>query len=126
MKLEKSKKNILWIVVGIVLINGIGITVVFPLLPFYLGNYLPASQIVVGMSALASVYAVCTFFAAPIFGALSDRYGRKKILIISLLGSVIGYVLFGIGGSLWVLFLGRIIDGLTAGNIGTLFCLHNR
>jgi len=55
------------------------------------------------------------------FGALSDRYGRKIILIISLLGSAVGYVLFGIGGSLWVLFLGRIIDGLTAGNVSTLF-----
>ena len=120
-KSEKSKNNILWIIVGIVLINGIGITVVLPLLPFLLGNYLPDSQIVIGMSALASVFAVCTFFAAPVFGALSDRYGRKKILIISLLGSVIGYVLFGIGGSIWVLFLGRIIDGLTAGNISTLF-----
>jgi len=115
------RKNFLWIIVGIVLMNGIGMTVVFPLLPFLLGNYLPASQIVVGMSALASVFAACTFFAAPIFGALSDRYGRKKILIISLLGSVIGYILFGIGGALWVLFLGRIIDGLTAGNISTLF-----
>jgi DHA1 family tetracycline resistance protein-like MFS transporter len=101
--------------------NGIGMTVVFPLLPFLLGSYLPASQIVIGMSALASVFAACTFFAAPIFGALSDRYGRKKILIISLLGSVLGYILFGIGGALWVLFLGRIIDGLTAGNISTLF-----
>ena len=115
------RNNFLWIIVGIVLMNGIGMTVVFPLLPFLLGNYLPASQIVVGMSALASVFAACTFFAAPIFGALSDRYGRKKILIISLLGSVIGYILFGIGGALWVLFLGRIIDGLTAGNISTLF-----
>ena len=115
------RKNKLWIIVGIVLMNGIGMTVVFPLLPFLLGNYLPASQIVVGMSALASVFAACTFFAAPIFGALSDRYGRKKILIISLLGSVIGYILFGIGGALWVLFLGRIIDGLTAGNISTMF-----
>ncbi|MBZ9637672.1 MFS transporter [Clostridium sp. FP1] len=115
------RKNFLWIIVGIVLMNGIGMTVVFPLLPFLLGNYLPASQIVVGMSALASVFAACTFFAAPIFGALSDRYGRKKILIISLLGSAIGYILFGIGGSLWVLFMGRIIDGLTAGNISTLF-----
>jgi DHA1 family tetracycline resistance protein-like MFS transporter len=115
------RKNILWIIIGIVLMNGIGMTVVFPLLPFLLGNYLPASQIVVGMSALASVFAACTFLAAPIFGALSDRYGRKKILIISLLGSVIGYILFGIGGALWVLFLGRIIDGLTAGNISTLF-----
>ncbi len=115
------RKKTLWVIVGIVLMNGIGMTVVFPLLPFLLGSYLPASQIVVGMSALASVFAACTFFAAPIFGALSDRYGRKKILIISLLGSVLGYILFGIGGALWVLFLGRIIDGLTAGNISTLF-----
>jgi len=114
-------KNYLWIIVGIVLMNGIGMTVVFPLLPFLIGTYLPASKIVVGMSALASVFAACTFFAAPIFGALSDRYGRKRILIISLLGSVIGYILFGIGGALWVLFLGRIIDGLTAGNISILF-----
>ena len=101
--------------------NGIGMTAVLPLLPFLLGIYLPASQIVVGMSALASVFAACTFLAAPIFGALSDRFGRKKILIICLLGSVLGYILFGIGGALWVLFLGRIIDGLTAGNISTLF-----
>ena len=115
------RKNFLWITVGIVLMNGIGMTVVFPLLPFLLGSYLPASQIVIGMSALASVFAACTFLAAPILGALSDRYGRKKILIISLLGSVVGYILFGIGGALWVLFLGRIIDGLTAGNISTLF-----
>lgn len=115
------RKNTLWVIVGIVLMNGIGMTVVFPLLPFLLGSYLPSSQIVIGMSALASVFAACTFFAAPIFGALSDRYGRKKILIISLLGSVIGYILFGMGGALWVLFLGRIIDGLTAGNISTLF-----
>jgi DHA1 family tetracycline resistance protein-like MFS transporter len=85
------------------------------------GQYLPSRQIVIGMSALMSVFACCTFFAAPVFGALSDRYGRKNILIISLLGSTIGYVLFGIGGALWILFLGRIIDGFTAGNISTLF-----
>ena len=115
------RNKFLWIIVGIVLMNGIGMTVVFPLLPFLLESYLPASQIVVGMSALASVFAACTFFAAPIFGALSDHYGRKKILIISLFGSVVGYILFGIGGAMWVLFLGRIIDGLTAGNISALF-----
>ena len=116
------KTNIrLWIIVGIVLLNSIGLSVVLPLLPFMVGKYLPSQQVVIGMSALMSVFAACTFFAAPIFGALSDRYGRKSILIISLLGSVVGYVLFGIAGALWLLFLGRIIDGLTAGNISILF-----
>lgn len=106
---------------GVVLLNSIGFSVVLPLLPFLVGKYLPSQQVVVGMSALMSVFAACTFFAAPVLGALSDRYGRKSILIISLLGSVTGYILFGIGGALWILFLGRIIDGLTAGNISTLF-----
>lgn len=117
----KTKKMTLWIIVGIVLLNSVGFSIVLPLLPFLVGKYLPSQQVVVGMSALMSVFAACTFFAAPVFGALSDRYGRKNILIISLLGSVVGYVLFGIGGALWILFVGRIIDGLTAGNISTLF-----
>lgn len=115
----RSKKQ-LWIIIGIVALNSIGMSVVLPLLPFIVGKYLPPGQVVFGMSALLSVFAACTFFAAPVLGALSDRYGRKNILIISLLGSVTGYVLFGIGGALWILFLGRIIDGLTAGNISTL------
>jgi len=102
-------------------LNSIGLSIVLPLLPFIVGKYLPFQQVVVGMSALMSVFAACTFIAAPALGALSDRYGRKNILIVSLMGSVIGYVLFGIGGALWILFLGRIIDGLTAGNISTLF-----
>jgi MFS transporter, DHA1 family, tetracycline resistance protein len=117
----KTKKMNLWIIVVIVLLNSIGLSIVLPLLPFLVGQYLPSQQVVVGMSALMSVFAACSFFAAPVFGALSDRYGRKNILLISLLGSVIGYVLFGIGGALWILFLGRIIDGLTAGNISILF-----
>ena len=78
-------------------------------------------QVALGLNALVSVYAFCEFFSAPVFGALSDRFGRKPILIVSLLGSAIGYLVLGIGGALWVLFLGRIVDGLTAGNISTLF-----
>lgn len=117
----KPSKRFLWLIVGIVLLYGIGMTIVFPLLPFLLENYLPDSQVVVGMGGLAAVYALCTFFTAPILGALSDRYGRKPILVASLLGTVVGYVLFGLGGALWILFVGRIIDGLTAGDVTTLF-----
>ncbi|MEP6674771.1 MAG: MFS transporter [Ferruginibacter sp.] len=119
--LFQNKKRNLWIIVGITVLNAIGMTIVFPLFPFLLGLYVPATDIPFTMSALVSVFAVCTFFAAPIFGALSDRYGRKSILLISLLGSAAGYVLLGAGGALWVLFLGRIIDGLTAGNQSALF-----
>lgn len=116
-----NNKRTLWIIVGITVLNAIGMTIVFPLFPFLLGLYVPAKDIPFTMSALVSVFAVCTFFAAPVFGALSDRYGRKPILLFSLLGSAIGYILLGAGGALWVLFLGRIIDGVTAGNQSALF-----
>ncbi|MGN6476691.1 MAG: MFS transporter [Flavipsychrobacter sp.] len=117
----KQNKSKLWIIIVIVSLNSIGMSIVLPLLPFIVGKYLPSQHIAAGMGMLMSAFAASTFFSAPVMGALSDKYGRKPILVISLLGSVIGYVLFGIGGSLWVLFLGRIIDGLTAGNITALF-----
>lgn len=116
-----NKKRNLWIIVGITVLNAIGMTIVLPLFPFLLEKYVPAERVAVVMSILVSVFAAATFFAAPVFGALSDRYGRKPILLVSLLGSAIGYLLLGVGGALWVLFLGRIIDGLTAGNQSALF-----
>ncbi|EKT4527461.1 MFS transporter [Flavobacterium psychrophilum] len=120
-KLLLNKKRNLWIIVGITVLNAIGMTIVLPLFPFLLEKYVPSKDVATVMSILVSVFAVSTFFAAPIFGALSDRYGRKLILLVSLFGSAVGYFLLGIGGSLWVLFLGRIIDGLTAGNQSALF-----
>lgn len=69
---------------------------------------------------LAGTFSLCTFLAAPILGQLSDNFGRKKILSLSLLGTSIGYVIFALGviyHSIPLLFLGRIIDGLTGGNI---------
>lgn len=52
---------------------------------------------------------------------MSDKYGRRPLLLVCLLGSAIGYFVFGIGGALWVLFVGRIIEGITGGSIGTIF-----
>ncbi len=116
----KQKTQSFGIILGIVALNSIGYSIVLPLLPFIVGKYLPPQHVVVGMGLLLSVFAACTFFSAPVLGALSDKYGRKSILIISLSGSVIGYILFGAGNALWILFLGRIIDGITAGNMSTL------
>ena len=70
---------------------------------------------------LSASYAACQFLAAPGLGLFSDRFGRRPILLICLFGSAVGYLLFGLGGALWVFFLGRVIDGLTGGNISILF-----
>nr|MBS9407747.1 MFS transporter [Streptococcus oralis] len=61
------------------------------------------------------------FFSAPALGVLSDKYGRRPLLLICLFGSAIGYLVFGVGGALWVLFAGRIIEGITGGSISTIF-----
>ena len=100
----------------------LGVSLVFPVLPFIVLQYVSRpSQGALVIGALGASYALLAFFSAPVLGALSDAYGRRPILLLSLLGSAAGYVIFGIGGSLWVLFLGRGIDGLTAGSTGALF-----
>lgn len=98
-----------------------GHTIIIPVIPFIIGNYVTADHVALMVGLLISVYAFCQFAAAPFLGALSDRFGRRPILLASLVGSVLGYIVFGIGGALWMFFLGRIIDGLTGGNISTLF-----
>ncbi|AKN29879.1 MFS transporter [Clostridium carboxidivorans P7] len=105
-----------------VFLCGIGFSIIAPVVPFLVKPYIsnPGDQAIV-VTLLTSVYAVCMFFAAPGLGALSDKYGRRPVLLICLLGSAIGYLIFGIGGALWVLFLGRIIDGITGGTISTIF-----
>jgi DHA1 family tetracycline resistance protein-like MFS transporter len=105
-----------------VFLCGIGFTIIAPVVPFIVQPYIsiPGEQAIV-VTLLTSVYAVCVFLAAPGLGALSDRYGRRPVLLVCLLGSAIGYLVFGIGGALWVLFAGRIIDGITGGTISTIF-----
>lgn len=105
-----------------VFLCGMGFSIISPVVPFLVEPYVSsASEQAFFVTLLTSVYAVCVFFVAPGLGALSDRYGRRPILLICLLGSSIGYLIFGIGGSIWVLFLGRIIDGVTGGSISTIF-----
>lgn len=102
-------------------LTGLGFTIITPVIPFMVQPYANAHNQAIIVTLLSSIYAVCTFFAAPGLGALSDRYGRKPVLLACLAGSALGYLIFGFAGALWVLFLGRIIDGLTGGNIVALF-----
>lgn len=104
-----------------VLLFGIGFGLTTPVIPYLIEPYMKGGTspaLTIGL--LTFIYALCVFFAAPGLGVLSDRFGRKPVLIVCLIGSAVGYVVFGIGGALWVLFLGRIIDGLTGGNISTI------
>ncbi|MFL5656598.1 MAG: MFS transporter [Ktedonobacteraceae bacterium] len=116
-----SRKAVTFLVVTAFL-NAMGIGILGPVSPFivqrYTGNPNTLATVV---GWLVSSYAICQFVAAPALGKLSDRFGRRPLLLICLLGSAIGYLLFGLGGALWVLFLGRIIDGLTGGNMSILF-----
>lgn len=105
-----------------VFLCGIGFSIIMPVVPFLVYPYTssPGEQATV-VTLLTSVYAFCVFFTAPVLGTLSDKYGRRPLLLVCLLGSAIGYFIFGIGGALWVLFAGRIIEGITGGSIGTIF-----
>ena len=105
-----------------VFLCGIGFSIITPVVPFLVQSYTSnAGEQAIVVTLLTSVYAVCVFLAAPGLGALSDKYGRRPLLLICLLGSAIGYLIFGTGGALWVLFVGRIIEGITGGSISTIF-----
>jgi MFS transporter, DHA1 family, tetracycline resistance protein len=116
----KTKRAVIALAV-LVFLNVAGFTLIFPVIPFLVGRYVRPQEVGLYVGLIVSAFALCAFFAAPVLGALSDRYGRRPILMLSLLGSAIGYVIFGIGGALWILFAGRIVDGLTAGNISTVY-----
>lgn len=103
-------------------LNTMGAGILSPVLPFIVQRYISNQHtLALAVGWLVAAYALCQFVAAPGLGALSDRFGRRPLLLFCLLGSAIGYALFGLGGVLWVLFLGRIIDGLTGGNVSILF-----
>lgn len=98
----------------IVLVDVLGFTIVIPLLGLYAEKF-GATPLVA--TSLVSVYAVCSLVSTPIIGRLSDQYGRKPLLMISQTGTCAGFVMLGFSSSLWMVFVGRVLDGLTAGNL---------
>jgi MFS family permease len=97
-----------------VLVDVFGMTLVIPLLAIYAESF-HATPLQAMM--LVSVYAGCQLFAGPIIGHISDRVGRKPMLLISQLGTFIGFIVMARASALWMLYVARILDGATAGNL---------
>lgn len=116
MKSTSAPRAALAFLFGVVLLDVIGMSMLFPVAAYIVRAY---NSDALTVTLLSVIYAAGQFIATPILGSLSDRYGRRPVLLLSLLGSAGGYVLFGLGGALWILFLSRLIDGLTGGNIST-------
>ena len=104
-----------------VFLNFAGFTLIVPVLPFSVARYVAAPDVACWVSLILAAYALCSFIAAPLLGADSDRFGRRPVVLLSLCGSALGFAKFGVGGALWVLVAGRVIEGLTVGSISALY-----
>jgi DHA1 family tetracycline resistance protein-like MFS transporter len=112
------KRSPLLVIFVTVFIDLVGFGIVIPVLPFYVeGTKFNASPRAVGL--LFASYSIMQLIFTPILGRMSDRYGRRPILFFSLLGTSLGFFILGFATTLWMLFAGRIIDGITGGNIST-------
>ena len=128
----QKKNNILLPVFLTVFIDMLGIGIIIPVLPalffdtdnsFFAESMSYESRSVIYGFLLAS-FPFMQFFGAPILGALSDKHGRKPLLMVSLIGTMVGYFLFAIAllqGHLWLLFFSRLLPGFTGGNISIVY-----
>lgn len=104
----------LFSIILVVFIDLLGFSLILPLLPYYAKTF-NANQTTTGI--LIASYALMQLIGAPILGRLSDRFGRRPVLLISVFGTFLGFLLLGFANTLWMLFASRIIDGLTGGNL---------
>ena len=108
-------KRVLPIIV-IVLVDLIGLSIIVPLMPYFAARF---SVTPLSIGILQATYPLMQFIGAPILGRLSDRFGRRPILIVSQIGTLAGFILLGFSNTLWLLFISRIIDGLSGANMST-------
>jgi multidrug resistance protein len=106
--------RIIWVLVLIAIINSMGFGIIIPLLYPY-GKKFGVTEHTIGL--LTAAFSIAQFFATPVLGSLSDKWGRKPLLVISLIGTVASFIMFGFANSIFMLFAARILDGLTGGNI---------
>ncbi|MFN2147857.1 MAG: MFS transporter [Anaerolineales bacterium] len=100
----------------IVVIDLLGLTIIIPLMPLYAASF-GANPFMIGL--LGAAYPITQFVGAPLLGRFSDRWGRRPVLLISQIGTLIGFLVLGFSDALWLLFLARMIDGISGANIAT-------
>lgn len=113
---DGSNRRSLLLIFSVMLMDVIGITLLSPVAPQIVMRYSDSALMV---TMVMVIYASGQFFAAPFLGKIGDKIGRRPVLLLSLVGQSLGYFVFGLGGALWVLLLGRLIGGITSGNIST-------
>lgn len=113
---DKARQKAKFTILLTAFLDILGFSIIIPQLAVYAAQF-GATPLLTGI--LASVYSMMGFLFTPVWGRLSDRYGRRPILLVSIFGTAIGYIAFALAHSLPFLFLARIIDGITGGNIST-------
>jgi MFS family permease len=113
---QGASKRALAFILLVVFIDLLGVGLIVPAVPQMVERF---NGTAMAIGWLTTCFSLAQFVAAPVLGALSDRLGRRPVLLVSLLGTSAGYLVYGWAGALWMMFLGRIIDGFTGGNIST-------
>lgn len=115
--MEKSTLRQLSVLMATVFVDMVGFLIVHPLLPFY-AESLGASATMIGL--LVAIFAAAQLLSSPVWGRLSDRYGRRPMLIAGLLISAVSFGLFGFASSIWMLFVFRFVQGVGGGTVGVV------
>ncbi|WP_010188002.1 TCR/Tet family MFS transporter [Sphingomonas sp. PAMC 26605] len=113
----RGTRRSLTVIYATVALDAAGIGIVFPILPQLIRDVTHTADVAPYIGWLASLYAAMQFVFAPVLGMLSDRLGRRPILLVSLMGAAASYVLMALAPQLWMLILGRAVAGLTSANI---------
>ncbi|WP_324665039.1 MFS transporter [Haloarcula sediminis] len=112
-----ARRRGLAIVLAVVFLDLLGFGIIIPILPYYTRSFSGGTEFVIGL--LAAAYSAMQFVFAPLLGSLSDRVGRRPVLVLSLCGSVVAWTLFGLAEALWLLFAARMLAGAMGGNLST-------
>jgi len=108
------------VIYGTILLDSIGIGLIFPILPRLISDMMgQGAGVALTYGVMLAIYAAMQFVFSPIMGLLSDRFGRRPVLLVSLAGAAIDYLLMAFAPALWLLFIGRAIAGLTSANMAT-------